>query len=319
MRAIDLCAGCGGKSLGFKVAGFDVEGVELDPDAAATYRENVGPCDHADLREWHPLGCADVVTAGIPCQPFSYAGNREGEADPRGQLFAHVLRVARECGARALVLENVRGLATADGGAVLRGYLDALRGEAWAVFVATLRASHYGVPQDRDRVFVAAFRDPLAEGRFRWPEATHGELGKPAPVTLREALGLRGQYATAARLARATTEAGGKPRGWWQGGRALDVERPGYTVGTRDNYDLLVPADDLARDEVAAMARSRTRAGTGDGYRLNVPELSRVQGFPAGFAFAGGHSSRHRQCGNAVPPGLAEAVARAVHAALEGE
>lgn len=184
--AIDICAGAGGLSLGLLRAGWDVLGVEHDPDAVATHRVNVGPCDEADIRAWSPGGGADLVAGGVPCQSFSQAGQRKGTADPRGQLYLQLLRIAREAGARAVLLENVRGL-------IYRG-LDEIRTEferqGWLTSWALLDAADYGVPQHRRRLFLLGLRERLP---FAWPAPTHGPgglLGLLPWVTVRQALGL---------------------------------------------------------------------------------------------------------------------------------
>ena len=110
MKALDCCAGAGGLSLGLQRAGFDVLGVELDANAACTHVENVGPCDIASLWDYSPRGMYELVAGGIPCQSHSTAGKREGTNDPRGQLYVPFLRIAREAQARAVLIENVRGM-----------------------------------------------------------------------------------------------------------------------------------------------------------------------------------------------------------------
>ena len=94
MRAIDVCAGAGGLSLGLQLAGFDVLGVERDGPAVEVHRRHVGPCELADVETWHPSEPADLVAGGPPCQPYSDAGKRLGLYDPRGSLFRHLVRIA---------------------------------------------------------------------------------------------------------------------------------------------------------------------------------------------------------------------------------
>lgn len=76
MKAIDICAGAGGLSLGLQRAGFDVHGVELRREAAALHMQHVGPCDLADVATWHPQEPVDLVIGGIPCQPFKVDGDQ---------------------------------------------------------------------------------------------------------------------------------------------------------------------------------------------------------------------------------------------------
>ena len=188
-RALDICAGAGGLSLGLQRAGFEVFGLELDRDACDTHRRHVGPCKRADVTTYHPRIRAALAAGGIPCQPFSLAGEREGLDDPR-YLLPAFLRVAREAHAEAILIENVRGLVQMP--RAFRIVLDAIEAEyhtTWTV----LDAADYGVPQHRDRLFIVGFRDPSARARFRWPMPTHappGSLFGLPYVTVRQALSL---------------------------------------------------------------------------------------------------------------------------------
>ncbi len=112
MRALDCCAGAGGLSLGLQRAGFDVHGVELDVVACETHRALVGPCDNVSLWDYGSLERFELVAGGIPCQSHSTAGKRGGTCDPRGQLYVPFLRIAQQAQARAVLIENVRGMLT---------------------------------------------------------------------------------------------------------------------------------------------------------------------------------------------------------------
>lgn len=362
--AIDLCAGAGGLSLGLHRAGFDVLGVELDAAACATHRANVGPCEETSIVDWHPPCPVLFVAAGVPCQPFSLAGKREGTAVANGQLYQEPFRVAAEAGARAVMLENVRGMTSwrdADGWSIVA------RIEATAIVYGfpfctwrVLSCARYGTPQKRLRLLFVAFRDEAAALAFRWPEETHaapGELpfGAAPQVTVRVALGLGlGLYAS-----------GLKPQAdpsSPQGMRLLDVDQPAPTVARVG--ESLSPLDEPActvtamghdtapdkmrpsRRPIAELAQQLQVAGLLDAVCLtvtgrdSVPRVGRphrgesnrgssaprltlgqraaLQGFPAGFVWQGKTAgSRDKQCGNAVPPQLGEAMGGAVLLALE--
>jgi site-specific DNA-cytosine methylase len=251
MRALDLCAGAGGLSLGLQRAGFDVLGIELDADAIETHRRHVGPCDKADLRTYHPDDRRDLTAGGVPCQPFSAAGLGLGLDDPR-YLVPDFLRIAREAGSRAVMLENVRGLVKRPRD--FRAVLDLFEAEyhtTWTV----LDAADQGVPQNRDRVFVVGFKDAADRARFKFPDLTHwpaikldgprqrladGKRGRRTGGTLslfdsnyrtvREALSLRDAPRSAGRIEGASG---------WQGQRLIDIDAPGFAIGTRNNADLL--------------------------------------------------------------------------------
>lgn len=118
LTAIHVCAGAGGLSLGLHRAGFGVRAFDLDRVAALVHEMHVGPCAVDNLATYHPSASADVVAGGVPCQPYSMAGGRRGMNDvhgslfeeAHGMLFEHLVRVAAEANARAVVLENVPGL-----------------------------------------------------------------------------------------------------------------------------------------------------------------------------------------------------------------
>jgi len=238
--AFDICAGCGGLSLGLKRAGFDVLGVEHMREPVIMHRRYVGPCDLADVATWHPPHDADLVIGGVPCQPFSTQGKREGlretvgslfpdTAEPRAQLFRHLVRIAVEAKARVVALENVRGLLSWNDGAAFAEIRAAFI-EAGFVHVVSklLDAVDFGVPQHRVRVFVIGFREAADAQRFSWPEPSHFEDREPRWRTVRDALGLgSGEFHSSTGS---------------QGQRAIDVDQPANTIGACDNPDLIVPS-----------------------------------------------------------------------------
>jgi len=349
VQAIDVCASAGGLSLGLQRAGFDVLGVERDPVAVEVHRRHVGPCELADVETWHPSESVDLVAGGVPCQPFSAAGKGLGLYDPRGSLFRHLVRIAVEADARAVLLENVRGLVRWQRGRALREIEACMREAGFArVAWTVLRASHYGVPQARDRLFVVGLRGPGAP--FVWPTPTTsgGLWSSRGEPTMREALGLEGDYYV------------GRDDGarGWNGMRSLDVDAPAPTVLGSRNADKLWPLDAPAptvtssdggmmrdpsrpsRRPLAELAHALAEAGLLDrqattvqadprlavaghherqqrgAVRLTVEQRAILQGFPASWAWPARVTDASRLVGNAVPPALAEAVGRAVAAAL---
>ena len=309
MRALDCCAGAGGLSLGLQRAGFDVLGVELDGCAAETHRLNVGPCDTASLWDYEPRGEYDLVAGGIPCQSHSTAGKRAGTCDPRGQLYVPFLRIAQQAKARAVLIENVRGMMSSPSpthGTAFREVVAAMNAAGfWHVVHALLNAADYGVPQTRHRLFLVAFVSANSFSKFRCPLATHGPL---TWRTVRQALALGGGKFISGRTAKAVE------KNWWNGGRIIDVDKPSSTILSRNNNDLLdvssLYASQLSLFETAAPPRLE---------RLTLEQMILLQSLPAPFCVSGIAESQHRQVGNAVPPPLAEAVGRAVLAALRGE
>lgn len=170
--AIDLFAGAGGLALGFEQAGFDVVvAVEFDPVHAATHQMNfpeaavicndVRNVTGAEIRRAGGLGqrTIDVVVGGPPCQGFSLIGHRVLD-DPRNSLVFHFLRVVTELKPRTFVMENVPGMATGAHGQLLRELIEKFGEAGYRVRMPhrTLNARFFGVPQDRERLFLLGSR-----------------------------------------------------------------------------------------------------------------------------------------------------------------
>jgi DNA (cytosine-5)-methyltransferase 1 len=173
---LSLCAGGGGLDMGLKLAepGFAtacyVEWEEY-PRASIIAAQRAGYFAPApiwdDLKSFdaHPWsGVVDTVLAGYPCQPFSQAGQRRGEDDPR-HLWPHVARIIRECHPRWVFLENVPGHVTLGAESVLRE----LWHMGWAPAVGLFSAQEVGFPHERLRWFCVAYRQSAANGHTPLP------------------------------------------------------------------------------------------------------------------------------------------------------
>jgi len=157
-----LCAGYGGLELGLSLAGVDVDltwYAEIDKHAAQVMGHHHPDVPNlGDLTEIADPPRVDVVTAGFPCQPVSTAGKRKGVNDERW-LVEDVCRVAREAGADWLILENVAGLRSANGGDAMARVVSALAGNGFAAEWTSVRASDVGAPHGRLRWFCLAYAD----------------------------------------------------------------------------------------------------------------------------------------------------------------
>jgi DNA (cytosine-5)-methyltransferase 1 len=304
---LELCAGAGGQSLGFELAGFNHAAlVEIDAQACRTLRFN-RPKWHViegDLNSFDPTPYrgVDVVAGGLPCPPFSKAGKQLGEDDERN-LFPAALRVIKQVMPRAVVIENVRGLLDA----VFQDYRTYISGEIGSLGYWTdwklLNASDFGVSQLRPRVVFVALRKGL-DATFDWPEP----LSKKA-LTVGERLydlmaangwkGAKGWKAKASEIA--PTIVGGSKK---HGGPDL-----GPTRSKRAWTALGVNAHLVAKE-----APARDFEGPPC---LTVRMVARLQGFPDDWIFSGAKTAAYRQVGNAFPPPVAFAVARQVRLCLD--
>ena len=186
--AVDLFSGAGGLTLGLLNSGWDVRGcADASGACGATHSLNFPriPIHVGDVRELSGRnlleiarlkpGGLDLLAGGPPCQGFSILGQRE-RGDPRNELFLQFMRLAAELRPKVILIENVPGLATLEGGAVLRAISQAFDEAGYDAACAELVAAQYGVPQLRWRmVFVGWRRDLGRSGGFPLP--SHGTAG----------------------------------------------------------------------------------------------------------------------------------------------
>ncbi len=164
MRFLDLFAGIGGFRLALEQAGHRCIGFcEIDKFARQTYKANFNTEGEV---EWHDItkvtdeqarelrGKVDLITGGFPCQAFSVAGERRGFEDTRGTLFFEIARIAKQIEPRFLLLENVKGLLSHDKGRTFAIILSTLDELGYDVEWQVLNSKDFGVPQNRERVFI---------------------------------------------------------------------------------------------------------------------------------------------------------------------
>lgn len=171
---IDLFAGIGGMRTAFQsLGGKCVFSSEWDPKAQETYLENFGEVPFGDITsiESSQVPRHDVLVAGFPCQAFSIAGARGGFNDTRGTLFFDVARLIEAKKPEAFLLENVKGLKSHDRGRTLETILNTLRNDLgyYVPDPEIVNARNFGVPQNRERIFIVGFRRESAYLEFSYP------------------------------------------------------------------------------------------------------------------------------------------------------
>lgn len=173
---IDLFAGVGGFRIAMQnLGGKCVFSSELDKYAKKSYELNFGEVPFGDITRINENHVPehDILCAGFPCQAFSIAGKRKGFEETRGTLFFDVARILKEKRPKAFFLENVKGLTNHDKGNTLKTILQVLR-EDLGYDVPNPRimnAKDFGVPQNRERIFIIGFRKDLNVKGFKYPEA----------------------------------------------------------------------------------------------------------------------------------------------------
>ena len=207
---IDLFAGIGGFHLAFHNLGAKCVFVsEWDKSARETYKKNFEKIEPelfapetidqtftGDITTVLPKSIPDfdIITGGFPCQPFSQAGLKKGFNETRGTLFFDIANIMKEKQPKAFFLENVRGLLTHDGGRTFATIQQVLTEElGYSFFYKVVKASDYGVPQHRPRLFMVGFKDKNIDFEFPEPveltmtmdDVFDGKVNKTVGYTLR--------------------------------------------------------------------------------------------------------------------------------------
>ena len=178
-KFIDLFAGIGGYRVAMQnLGGKCVFTSEWDKEAQRTYKANFGEVPFGDItkpyiKNYIPTGF-DLLCAGFPCQAFSIAGKRGGFDDTRGTLFFDVAEIIKKHQPKAIFLENVKGLRSHDKGKTLETILNVLRNDL-GYFVPepqVINAKEFGVPQNRERIYIVGFHKHTNITKFKYPKPT---------------------------------------------------------------------------------------------------------------------------------------------------
>jgi len=216
LKFIDLFAGIGGFHIAFHNAGAECVFVsEWDGPAQKTYRHNLYKISPEMFDSGNFIGDItkvktkdipdfDILTAGFPCQPFSQAGFKKGFSETRGTLFFDIVKIIKEKKPKAFFLENVRGLLSHDDGKTFKTIERVITKElGYSFFPQIVRASDFGLPQHRPRLFMVGFRDtsidfkfpePIKELKYTLSDIFNGTCDKKIGFTLR--VGGRGSKIT---------------------------------------------------------------------------------------------------------------------------
>ena len=307
LATLEICAGAGGQSLGLKRAGFDhALAVEIDSDAAATLKLNRPHWDvhHGDVQEINGKDYrgVDLLSGGVPCPPFSIAGQQLGASDER-DLFPEALRLVSEVRPRAVMIENVKGLAGDRFKAYRESIMEELHKLGYEADWRLVKASDFGVPQLRPRFILVAMKTALFS-RFDWPvEVVEPPTVGETLIDLMQENGWAGADSWAATANNiAPTVVGGSKK---HGGADLGPTRAKASwlklgVDGKGIADSAPPAD-APVDFVP---------------RLTNRMVARIQSFDDSWEFAGRKTSMYRQIGNAFPPPVAASIGTAIRKAL---
>lgn len=314
LTSVEICAGAGGQALGVERAGFDhLAVVEIDPYAVKTLRANRPEWNviEGDVLEFDITPFSkdlDLLAGGVPCPPFSVAGKQLGADDER-DLFPRAIELTALSRPKAVMLENVRGLAQPRFASYRSQLISELEELGYRVFWELATAADFGVPQLRPRFVLVALQEPYAE-YFAWPEpldryVTVGEALEPL-MAERGWPGARSWAANADSIG-PTLVGGSKKHGGPDVGptRAREAWRKLGVRGTSIADE--APGPDFPIDPNVELPRLTVRMG------------AVLQGFPPDWDWQGGKTAAWKQVGNAFPPPVAEAIGRSIAAAISME
>lgn len=297
-----LFCGAGGLDMGFENAGFKtIWANDIDKDACETHKSWSTAdvvCEDIKKIQFEDVPKTDIILGGFPCQGFSLAGPRKID-DKRNTLYRFFSTMVGEKQPYAFVAENVKGILTLGNGLVIEAIISDFEEKGYKVVPYSVNAADYGVPQDRERVFLIGIRDDL-DYTFDFPEPFRKK------VTIREAL-----------------ENVPEPKNedicyapfssrYMSRNRRRDWDEVSYTIPAMAKQVPLHPSS----PKMIKVDKDLWKFGEGVTRRFSWQEAAAIQTFPLGMEFAGDLTSKYRQIGNAVPVKLAEVVAIALKDAL---
>lgn len=337
-NVIDLFCGAGGLSFGFEQAGYNVLlGIDNDVMATKTFLKNHNGSKvicgditqlsyNDDIKSLLGNKEIDVVVGGPPCQGFSLSGPRNFD-DPRNKLYLSYIRMVKEIKPRAFVIENVPGLVGLFGGEVRDNIVKAFEDFGYSVVYKILCSADYGVPQNRHRVVFVGLKNKC---NFVFPEKCNNKVSCEMALSdlpsLETTLGEEQQdYIMIPQNSYQELMRKGinKIYNHVAASHSDKVKSIIAMVPDGGNYkDLPEQYRETRKFHVAwtrfASNKPAPTIDTGHRhhfhYKFNrvptVRECARIQSFPDRFIFLGNKTQQFRQVGNAVPPLMAEAIAR---------
>lgn len=327
--SIDLFAGIGGIRLGFERAfGKDIETVfvsEWDEWAARTYRENFGemPPVEGDITKIaaESIPEFDICLAGFPCQAFSFAGHHKGFDDDykgqsRGTLFAEVVRICDYHKPKVIFCENVKGLVRHDRGRTFEVICGAFEEIGYKVFTQVLNSKNFGVPQNRERIYIVCFRNDIAPEEFEFPSRAGRkkvirDILDEAPIPSKYYLSTR--YLEVLRAHKARHEAAGHGFGYVI--RDLDDISGAIVCGGMGREGNLI----IDHREHSMVPTTNIKGGINeeDVRKMTPREWARLQGFPEDFVLSEADTHLYKQFGNSVSVPVIAAIAKRIKKVLD--
>lgn len=320
-NVVELFAGAGGLALGLEQAGFKSIALnEIHSDSCKTLKKNRPEWNviEADVIDVAKKGFkkalnikeeVDLLSGGIPCQSFSYAGKGLGFADIRGTMFHYYAKALKQLKPKVFLLENVRGLTSHDNGRTFMTMMNIFHDIGYRIVWKVLNSNDYGVAQKRERVIVIGIREDIDK------HVTHKY---PLPQQYRPVLqdvlkNVPDSPGVTYSTARAKVLDLVPPGGYWKDlpksiakqYMGKSYYNSGGKTGVARRLDWHKPSLTLM---CSPIQKQTERCHPSETRPLTTREYARIQGFPDTWEFEGGVGSIYSQIGNAVPVPLAKEV-----------
>jgi len=353
LTAVDLFCGCGGLSLGFRMAGFKVLlGLDLDRHAISTYKYNnpevitinkdVRKTSSNEIMDEGEIQRSDVdiLMAGIPCEGYSLLNRCYNSNDPRNYLFQDFMRIAKKVDPRCILIENVPGLVKRANGTFKEAITQDLRDMGYRVAFTQLNAANYGIPQLRERIFFLAMRETL-------PSFPPPSYAPSKQLQLLERKELQPYTSTWDAISDLPGLSPGEVRDQYEGDPLTSYQQmlrgdnkrlfnheapkhPPWTVKVLKSVRPGAPIYQTFKQRVRLSWKAPAPTIPAGGIRpqwffahpeqprgLTVRECARLQSFPDNYVFVGPLIKQRIQVGDSVPPFLARALAEGIKYCLK--
>ena len=308
MQAVSLFSGCGGSDAGVVSAGFDVlMANDILPYARDVYVANHPATDYVlgNISKVEHFPAAQLLIGCYPCQGFSQGGVRNPEARIN-QLYLEFSRALGKIRPKAFIVENVSGMVRRNFSHLLQDQIKVFTEAGYRVKAQVLNAVNYGVAQERKRIFIVGIRSDF-DMEYQFPLPTHGDGLELPRKTIQQAIGDLPAWPEGEFYAREFHwyyMSRNRRQGWGDASKTI-VANPRHMPLHPMSPALKKREHNVWEFESDGLAR-----------RFSYREAARLQGFADGFEFpdttAGSLDMRYKVAGNAVPPPLFEAVARAL-------
>lgn len=323
-KSVDLFAGIGGIRLGFdKAFEKDIETVfvsEWDKKAQETYRANFK--DKFDIQgditqiEEKKIPQHDILLAGFPCQAFSLAGLKKGFEDARGTLFFDVARIAEYHKPKVIFCENVKNLVNHDRGKTFKVIRRILENLGYKVYEKILNSKNFGVPQNRERIYIVAFREDIDSSDFSFPEET---ADSKVIADIMEEKEVSPKYYLSDvyldSLVRHKERHESKGNGFGYEIKKLDeIANTLVCGGMGKERNLII---DRRLTNFTPVTHIKGKINKKYIRKMTPREWARLQGFPDDFKFVVADTHLYKQFGNSVTVSVIEAIAKKIKKVLE--